>query len=217
MSTLNCIIGFFDPFRSDEGLQRTAAGLARHLRLGAAMGAPRVLIWDGELDEIELLDRAPDRLALMIEQGRQLAGLASPPAVAVELHPNTFAFKYKLHEPVARALKRVGAGVCFDFCHAAVALGPDFSSGLSSSFVDAISHVHFADSDGMSEQLHFPPGQGCVDLEGAQARLAGSGLGVAWDLFSWQAPRHAIVNGMSRYLEAVRVIGGDRSTGDVRS
>ena len=69
----------------------------------------------------------------------------------------------------------------------------------------------------MSEQLHFPPGQGCVDLEGAQARLAGSGLGVAWDLFSWQAPRHAIVNGMSRYLEAVRVIGGDRSTGDVRS
>ena len=42
--------------------------------------------------------------------------------------------------------------------------------------------------NGMSEQLHFPPGQGCVHLEGAQARLAGSGLGVAWDLFSWQAP-----------------------------
>jgi sugar phosphate isomerase/epimerase len=209
VSTLNCIAGFFDPFTSDETLERTAEGLAWHLRLGAAMGCPRVLIWDGELDIAELLEAAPSRLARLIERGRELARLAQPPDVAVELHPNTFALKHKRHNEVADALLAVGGGVCLDFCHAAVALGPGFASGLSDTFLRSVSHVHFADSDCVSEQLHFPPGEGKVDIGAAEDALGRRGIGVAWDLFGWPAPRSATSAGMARYVAGVIKIGGD--------
>jgi sugar phosphate isomerase/epimerase len=213
VSTLNCIVGYFDPFSSDESLEETARGLARHLRLGAAIGAPRVLIWDGELDRVGLLREAPARLARTIELGRQLSHLDQAPDIAVELHPNTFALKHGLHEEVARALVNAGAGVCLDFCHAAVALGPGFASQLSDSFWASVSHVHFADSDCLSEQLHFPPGEGRVDIGAAEDGLAGRGIGVAWDLFGWPAPRAATSSGMPRYLAAVAKIGGGATGG----
>jgi len=208
VSTLNCIVGFFDPFTSDEALGQTARGLAWHLRLGAAMGSPRVLIWDGELDVAELLTTAPSRLARMIERGRQLSELGHLPDIAVELHPNTFALKHKRHDEVAEALISVGAGVCLDFCHAGVALGPEFAKGLSDTFLSSVSHVHFADSDCVSEQLHFPLGAGQVDIGAAEGALEGRGIGVAWDLFGWPAPRSATAAGMARYLAGVARISG---------
>jgi sugar phosphate isomerase/epimerase len=219
VSTLNCIVGFFDPFTSDESLEETARGLAWHLRLGAAMGSPRVLIWDGELDVAELLATAPARLARMIERGRELSRLGQFPDLAVELHPNTFALKHKRHDEVAEALLAVGAGVCLDFCHAGVALGPDFAKGLSDVFWRSVSHVHFADSDCVSEQLHFPPGAGQVDISAAEDALESRGIGVAWDLFGWPGPRSATAAGMARYLAGVEKIGSHdgAATGDVLS
>jgi sugar phosphate isomerase/epimerase len=208
VSTLNCIVGEFDPFTSAEALERTAAGIASNLRLAAAMGSPRILIWDGELDEPSLLEHASAKLARAIEVGRQQSGLAEPPAVAVELHPNTFALKHGRHDEVASALVSVGAGVCLDFCHAAVALGGEFADCLSAPFLDAVSHVHFADSDCVSEQLHFPPGAGRVNLDAVERRLSGRGLAVGWDLFGWPAPRQAAAAGFDRYRAAVQRIGG---------
>ena len=212
VSTLNSIVGEFDPFSSDAALERTARSLARYLRLAAAMGSPRVLIWDGELDQPSLLANASVRLGRMIERGRDLCALDSPPDIAVELHPNTFALKHRRHEEVAHTLTAVGAGVCLDFCHAAVALGSRFPTDLSADFLRSVSHVHFADSDCVSEQLHFPPGEGTVDIEAAENALAGRGIGVAWDLFGWPAPRGATAAGMSRYRAAVAKIGGTQST-----
>src|SRR5260370_41866493 len=155
------------------------------------MGSPRILIWDGELAEPSLLEHAWAKLARVIEVGRQHSGLAEPPAVAVELHPTTFALKHGRHDEVASALVSVGAGVCLDFCHAAVALGGEFADCLSAPFLDAVSHVHFADSDCVSEQLHFPPGAGRGHLDAVQRRLSGRGLAVGWGLFGWPAPRPA--------------------------
>jgi sugar phosphate isomerase/epimerase len=209
LSTLNCIVGEFDPFTSATSLERTAASLAKHLMLGAAIGAPRVLIWDGELDDSNLLKRAPEQLARVIERGRELSGLGEAPGIAVELHPNTFAFKHRLHEEVAQALLSVGAGVCLDFCHAAVAFGPNFVDKLSEGFLHTVSHVHFADSDCESEQLHFPPGEGRADIEAAVRALSGRGIGVAWDLFGWPEPRYATKAGMGRYRAAVKAISAD--------
>lgn len=214
VSTLNCIVGYFDPFTSEETLEQTARGLAGHLRLGAAIGSPRVLIWDGELEESALVTSAPPRLARLIERGRELSGLSFPPAITVELHPNTFAFKYRRHDEVAAALLGVDAGVCLDFCHAAVALGPRFAADLDEGFVRAVRHVHFADSDGVSEQLHFPPGEGHVDIDGTLALLKGRTLPCGWDLFGWPAPRHATAEGMARYRQAVASIAGARTVSE---
>ena len=87
-------------------------------------------------------------------------------------------------------------------------LAPAFVTQLSDNFWDSVSHVHFADSDCVSEQLHFPPGEGRVNIGAAEDALAGRGIGVAWDLFGWPAPRAATSSGMARYLAAVAKIGG---------
>jgi sugar phosphate isomerase/epimerase len=208
VSTLNCIAGEFDPFSSAESLGAAASAIARNLRLASAMGSPRILLWDGELDDSALLPSAPARLAQAIEMGRRKSGLTDPPQIAVELHPNTFAFRHSRHEETAVALVSAEAGVCLDFCHAAVALGPDFADAVSDSFIGAVTHVHYADSDCASEQLHFPPGRGSADLDSAGRRLAGRGLAAGWDLFGWPAPRQAAIAGMQQYMDVVRQIGG---------
>ena len=63
VSTLNSIVGQFDPFSSEETFERTAESLARHLRLGAATGSPRCSF--GTVSSIgrELLAEAPACLA----------------------------------------------------------------------------------------------------------------------------------------------------------
>ena len=76
VSTLNCIVGDFDPFTSDSSFGKTCNSLAMHLRLADAMGSPRVLIWDGEISDVSLLPRAPACLGITIEQARDLAGLS---------------------------------------------------------------------------------------------------------------------------------------------
>lgn len=48
----------FDPFAGPEAFERSVAGLATHLRLAAAMGAPRVLIWEGRVARREDVDGA---------------------------------------------------------------------------------------------------------------------------------------------------------------
>src|SRR5258708_36945626 len=118
VSTLNCIVGEFDPFTSAEALERTAAGIASNLRLAAAMGSPRILIWDGELDEPSLLEHASAKLARVIEVGRQHSGLAEPPAVAVELHPHTFPLNHGRPRERRPALVLDRAGAVPRFLHA---------------------------------------------------------------------------------------------------
>ena len=128
--------------------------------------------------------------------------------MAVELHPNTFALKHKRHDEVAEALRRPSAPASvLDFCHAGVALGPDFAKGLSDVFLRSVSHADFADSDCVSEQLHFPPGTGQVDISAAEDALESRGIGVAWDPFGWPGPRSATAAGMARYLAGVEKIG----------
>lgn len=207
VSTLNCIDRPLDPFRDEQSLAVAATQVAGYLRLGAAMGAQRILIWDGELDAPDLLANAPENLAQCIQRAYETCGPGDPPEVAVELHPNTFAFRHGMHEETAERLRAVGAGVCLDFCHAAVAFGRDFLSRLGPGLLAAVTHVHYADGDCVSEQLHFPPGHGVLNLGEITGALAGTGLPVAWDLFGWPGPRAAMAEGMQSYRAAVRVVG----------
>lgn len=211
VSTLNCIVGGFHPFGGADALRRAAEQVCHYLKLGHAAGAPRILIWDGELEAAEDAREAPDALAECVRRAVDMCELDDPPAVAVELHPNTFAFMHRVHDRTAERLRSVGAGVCLDFAHAGVALGPDFMERLGAGFLEAVTHVHYADSDCATEQLHVPPGHGVLDLDAALARLSGTGLPVAWDLFGWQSPRAAVARGMDRYRAAVSVVSGGRA------
>ena len=129
------------------------------MRWAAAMGAPRVLIWEGRVARREDVDAACGTLAQAIEAAGQRSGLADPPPVSCELHPFTFALKYRALPELATALRSVGAGICFDFCHFGVALGRDLLAHLDDDVVEAIDHVHFSDTDTKTSELHFPLGR----------------------------------------------------------
>ena len=131
VSTLN-VVGdvTFNPFGGKASLGVTIEGLAAHMRWAAAMGAPRVLIWEGRIARREDAEAACETLAQAIEAARRRSGLTEPPPVSCELHPFTFALKYRTLPQLAAALRSVGAGICFDFCHFGVALGTDLLEQL---------------------------------------------------------------------------------------
>jgi sugar phosphate isomerase/epimerase len=204
VSTLN-VVGdvTFDPFAGPEALSTTIDGLAQHMRWAAAMGAPRVLIWEGRVESRGEVDQACRTLAQAIEAAARKSGLANPPPVSCELHPFTFALKHRALSELATALRSVDAGICFDFCHFGVALGRDLLDHLDDGVVGAIDHIHYSDTDTKTSELHFPPGEGVLDLDAIGARIAGKPLALSWDLFGWPEPRYAARSGMSVYRSFV--------------
>src|SRR5262249_40200167 len=139
VSTLN-VVGdsTFDPFGGSAALATTIDGLAAHMRWATAMGSPRVLIWEGRVAREEDVDTACATLAKVIEAAGQRSGLSEPPAVSCELHPFTFGLKFRALPELAGALRGVGAGICFDFCHFGVALGREMLDHLDDTVVAAI-------------------------------------------------------------------------------
>jgi sugar phosphate isomerase/epimerase len=204
VSTLN-VVGdvTFDPFGGPDALAATIKGLAAHMRWAHAMGAPRVLIWEGRVEKRENVELACPTLAQAIETAAERSGLANPPPVSCELHPFTFALKHRTLPQLAQALRSVGAGICFDFCHFGVALGRDLLSFLDDDVVDAIDHVHYSDTDTKTSELHFPPGEGVLDLAAIGARIAGKPIALSWDLFGWPGPRAAVRSRMGTYRSFV--------------
>ncbi|MHB8398711.1 MAG: sugar phosphate isomerase/epimerase family protein [Candidatus Limnocylindrales bacterium] len=200
VGTLNAVADrTFDPFGGPDPFDGTARAIAAQLRLTAAMGSPRLLIHEGRIAETDDVPRDSDTLTRCLERARQLSGLIDPPPISVECHPFTWALAHRRLPELARALAPVGAGICLDLCHFAVALGPGFISEIDHEVLAAINHVHFADSDARTSELHFPPGLGVLDLEAIARVLAGRGLAIGWDLFGWPGPRGAIRATMPAY------------------
>jgi sugar phosphate isomerase/epimerase len=204
VSTLN-VVGdaTFNPFGGADAMTTTVEGLAAHMRWAAAMGAPRVLIWEGRVEKRTDIDQACRTLAEAIEAASSRSGLNNPPPVSIELHPFTFALKHKVIDELAAALKPVGAGICFDYCHFGVALGRDLLPYLTDDVVEAVDHVHYSDTDTKTSELHFPPGEGVLDLDALGARLAGKRIALSWDLFGWPGARHAARSRMDVYRSFV--------------
>ena len=200
VSTLNVVDdATFDPFGGPQAVETTVDGLAAHLRWADAMGAPRVLIYEGRVEDPANVPAACDTLARVIETAGRRSGLADPVPVSIELHPFTFALKHRALPQLGRALLSVGAGICFDFCHFGVALGKDVLEYIDDDVLAAIDHIHYSDTDVVTSELHFPPGDGVLDLDAIGARLAGKPIAASWDLFGWPEPRYAVRQGMETY------------------
>jgi sugar phosphate isomerase/epimerase len=191
----------FEPHHDWDG---ATDELARQLRLASALGSPRLLCWDGRLPSGSDVATASRRFADCIEAARERSGLTDPPVVSVELHPFTFALERHALSELAEELQRIGAGICLDFCHFGVSLGPGFVSGLGAHVLAAVNHVHFADTDCATSELHFPPGKGILDLESIMSHLSALEVAVAWDLFGWPAPQAAIRESLTTYARFVR-------------
>jgi sugar phosphate isomerase/epimerase len=188
---LSAVDARFDPLRDP-----TAAVLALMdtLQLAHALGAPKVLVWDGIRGQESAVARAdaPRVLAECIAAAQKQSGLPLPPAVAVELQPFTFALAEGMVEPTAQALRTVGAGICLDVAHFAVAYGPRFARTLGSVVMESVTHVHWCDSDCRTEGYHLPPGAGVVDLDALEPLITATPAPIALDLVGWPAPREAL-------------------------
>jgi sugar phosphate isomerase/epimerase len=193
----------FEPLGDEAERERAIDSLAHDLRLAAALGAVRVLCWDGRVAAAGDAPSAPARLAAVIEAARDRAALPEPPAVSVELHPFTFALAHGLVAETAAALREADAGICLDFCHFGVALGPGFADALDEDVRAAVNHVHLADSDCVSSELHVPLGEGVLDVDALAALFAGRDVALAWDLFGWPVPRAGLRAGFPTYLGLV--------------
>jgi sugar phosphate isomerase/epimerase len=204
VSTLNVVADpSFDPFGGPEARERTVEGLAAHLRWAAAMGAPRVLIFEGRVEDAADVPDACETLVRVIESAQRRSGLATPPPVSCELHPFTFALRHRALARLGAALRSVGAGICFDFCHFGVALGRDLVAALDDEVVASIDHIHYSDTDTLTSELHFPPGEGVLDLDAIGARMAGKPIAASWDLFGWPGARQAVRTHMAEYRRFV--------------
>lgn len=190
----------FEPVSGDW--ESSADALAQQLRLAAALGAPRLICWDGRLGDADAT-RAPALLASVIDEARRRSRLQDPPVVSVELHPFTFALASGRVAETAVALSGVGAGLCLDFCHFGIALGQGFAESLEPDVIAATNHVHLADSDCVTSELHVPIGQGLLDVEACASLFASRPVALAWDLFGWPAPRRAMREGLPRYAQIV--------------
>ena len=202
VSTLNGAGGSgFEPHHDWDG---AADELARQLRLASALGSPRLLCWDGRLPPEGSATAAARRFADCVDAARERSRLTDPPVVSVELHPFTFALDRGALSELAEELQRIGAGICLDFCHFGVSLGPGFASSLDAHVLAAVNHVHFADTDCATSELHFPPGRGILDLESIMSHISALEVAVAWDLFGWPAPNAAIRESLTTYARFVR-------------
>jgi sugar phosphate isomerase/epimerase len=207
VSTLNAIedLPDFDPFTSEGSRAHTAERLALHLRNAKAMGAPGVLIWDGRVEDAAQAGQAPTMLVECIGRARELAGPAcSDLVVSIELHPFTFALKHNKLSELATLLPTVGAGLCVDFCHFGVALGPDFKRVLSPSVMGATTEIHYSDTDCKTSEFHFPAGRGVLDLPALEEHFKGRRLPVGMDLFQWPAPRRGARMAWEQFSSFVR-------------
>jgi sugar phosphate isomerase/epimerase len=205
VSTLNCAgHPAFDPHAGDEAERASVAALAEQLRWAAAMGSPRLLIWDGIAREPAVVDRAATTLARVIGRALEDCRLVDPPEISIELHPFTFALEQGRLDELATALAPLHAGICLDFCHFAVAMGPGFIDEVSDRVLDAVNHIHYSDSDATTSEFHIPPGLGVLDFKRITDRLRGRGLSAAWDLFSWPGPERAIRTYFPVFAEFVR-------------
>ena len=99
-------------------------------------------------------------------------------------------------------------GVTYDCSH--------FAVGLPDGYIDAIltlgsriKHLHFCDGDKCSSEVHFPPGKGCLDLQGivdALKRVRFNGTFMA-DMWLYPLPEEAArisVPYMRRIIEQLK-------------
>ena len=172
------VIGFdwFRPFGSDAELAATLCQLKADIDYAVALGVRDVMIWEGVQARTCRAKRAAAALPAPPPDaaGR---GLALRRGAGPE-HPLRAA-------PVHRWRSRTGSrsscttgsvpriSATSTTAATTASAGPTDYAQAVRSLGHRIRHVHFADSDMATSELHFPPGEGTLDLG---AIVAGAGL-----------------------------------------
>jgi sugar phosphate isomerase/epimerase len=187
---------YFQPFASDRELEATLEGLKADMEFALSLGTTDVLIWEGRAPrgtgESDWLDKLLPR---MVELFRAALAFAIPRGARflVEPHPFTVGMSDQLLTKLHDILDSAHFGITFDFCHYGVGRPRDYLEAARK-LGRRIRNIHFSDSDQQTSELHFPPHQGRMNLQGLldvfkEMRYDGS---MTLDLYGYPLPVNAL-------------------------
>lgn len=200
---------YFQPFGSQANYDRTLAGLKADVDHALELGVQDLMVWEGRRPpDSDMPD--PDLLALLVELFTEAIDYARPRGLRfiAEPHPFTLGMDNDFMKQLCDQLDRAHFGVLFDFCH--------YGVGQPQTYVQAIyelgsriEHLHYSDTDGLTSELHFPPGKGALDLAAMNKALIDIGfVGTATlDMYGYPAPEQGYIWGLPIYREALIEIG----------
>ncbi len=197
---------YFEPFNTNTDLQQTIDGIKADTDFAVALGTRDVLLWEGRApersSEAEWLDRLLPR---SVEMFQDVIAYGKPIGARylVEPHPFTVGMSDKFLARLCDSLDGSCFGVTYDFCHYGVGRPNDYISAVHN-LGHRIKHLHFSDSDQQSSELHFPPGQGRMDIRGVLHALKEIGYkgSAALDLYGYPTPLQFLRDSGLRLREA---------------
>ena len=200
---------YFQPFGAQENYDRTLAGLKADVDHALELGVEDVMVWEGLRPSASDMPDA-DLLAVLVSLFTEAIDYARPKGArfTAEPHPFTLGMNNDFMKQLCDQLDRAHFGVLFDFCH--------YGVGQPETYVDAIydlgariEHLHYSDTDGVTSELHYPPGKGLLDLAAMNKALKEIGFAGAstLDMYGYPAPEQGYRWGLPIYRAALIEIG----------
>lgn len=199
---------YFQPFGSQSAYNTTLAGLKADVDYALELGVEEVMVWEGthpaiKISQVEMLETLCSLFQEAIEYARPkgVRFLAEP-------HPFTLGMDLDFMNQLCDRLGRDSFGVLFDFCH--------FGVGKPNNYVEAIhilgdriQHLHYSDSDGVTSELHFPPGKGRLNLDAMDQALKDVGFSgtATLDMYGYPLPEKGYQWGLPRFQAALEMLG----------
>lgn len=202
---------YFQPFGDSVQLAATLVGLREEVDYALSLGVKDVLIWEGRAPEGTTEEHwIPYLLPRLLDLFRAALAYAEPKQVRflVEPHPFTVGMSDRLLASLYDQLDSAYFGITYDFCH--------YGVGRPRDYVDAvrqlgrrIRHVHFADSDQKSSELHFAPGDGKMDMRAVLQALRDVGYDgkITLDLYGHPTPMEAAKRSLPAFCSACDFLG----------
>ena len=192
---------YFDPFNGEEAYRRTLEGLKADISLCGHLGVDTLAVWEGRPRLDQPLAWHLDTLEHLFGQALTFGEAHGVCSILVEPHPFTLGYTLGGLPELCTRLGPQRFGLILDICHLSVAYPTDYLVHLAA-LIPYVRHLHLSDSDLVTSELHYPPGQGLVDMEGCMHALrTGCFRGTtAWDLYSWPFPERAIAETRHTFL-----------------
>jgi sugar phosphate isomerase/epimerase len=196
----------FQALQIPDDVAPALASLKRDIQLAADLGAAYLSTWEGRVPEgVTGADRHGWLLECTVELFQQAVRRAEPHGidVLVEVHPFTLGIDVDWLVKLVDGVGSEQFGVTYDSCHFAVG-SPDGYIEAVGRLGSRIKTVHLSDSDKKSSEVHFPPGKGCLDMDGIVAALKSVGFAgdLMVDAWLYPLPELALREGIA-YLKQV--------------
>ena len=203
---------YFQSLGEATDVESAIAGLTSDITTAAEFGADYVCTYEGRVPAGatpgQIHGPVFEATCTVFKQACE-QGARRDVSILVEVHPFTLGTDIDWLCRLCDAIDTGPFGVVYDPCHFAVAL-PDGYIGAIRTLDSRIKAVHFSDSDKRTSELHFPPGKGCLDLDGILDALRQVGFNGSWMVDHWlyPLPEEAARTGLAYLRDALAQFPG---------